>query len=597
MNNWKMKTHYSGEYVSKEDLILKRVPHDDKHSYKYPNHTYDIHYSKYANMDKGINLLKEHLDKNSKVSILVDVDVDGYTSSSILTMAIRNLSKCTIKDIHHTSKVHGLYDNIMNEIINSKCDLLIIPDAASNDIDEIMELSKYMDVLVIDHHDISNDMYYDEYLNIQSGVCLINNQATNNEDSNPHLTGAGLTLRFLEGLYNKLGIPMGYKYYDLAMLGLIGDMADYSDLEIRNIVFRGLENIESKLVKVILQDKINHSIDYKPMDIGFNVNPFINAVTRMGSMEDKHNIFKALSNNDIQTQHIMTKRYRENGKIREKWLSVDYYTFIYNDMQTIKKEQDKQVKTLEKQLYEELSDEGGIAVGLIDEEYKGITGLVANRISRNTRKPTLLLRDRENETELKGSARGNIRVIDDFKTWCQNTNLFTLAEGHDNAFGIGINKHNIDELIQRSMNVAASTEKIYTVDMIFDDNNFPSHKDIEEFYNLQYLTGGSVDELLLGFNKFTIDKRNIISYDSVTKIEMKHWRDNYEFIIFNDNKRTAAMLDQMFNPLVQVDIIGKPSKTCFRGKETIQVIVEDIQIHKEDNIISELPTKITKNIF
>ena len=114
MNNWKMKTHYSGEYVSKEDLILKRVPHDDKHSYKYTNHTYDIHYSKYANMDKGINLLKEHLDKNSKVSILVDVDVDGYTSSSMLTMAIKNLSKCTVKDIHHTSKVRGLYDNIMN---------------------------------------------------------------------------------------------------------------------------------------------------------------------------------------------------------------------------------------------------------------------------------------------------------------------------------------------------------------------------------------------------------------------------------------------------------------------------------------------------
>ena len=593
MINWKVQTHYDGEYVSYEDLILKRVPREDKHSYKYPNHKYDIDPRCYYNMEKGVKIFNDVLKTNKNITILVDVDVDGYTSASMLRMAIKAHSTCDVNIVHHKTKKHGLYDEVIDEIMKTEPMLLIIPDAASNDIEEIWNLGKYMDVIVIDHHDISNERYYDKDIDIQHGLCLINNQAKWNKDSNPHLTGSGLTLRFLQEFYRFRGYDMGYKYYDLAMMGLIGDMADYSDLEIRNIVFKGLENINNELLKVALKDKIPHVYKYEPMDIAFNFNPFINAITRMATMEEKEMVFNALSDNYINATHNVPKRRKIRGKMQLVNITQTRYEYVYDIMSRVKGKQDRTVKKLEEELYGDISNHGGVAIGLIDEEFRGITGLVANRVASNLKKPTLLLRKKQGDSELSGSARGYTRVLDDFKTWCQDTELFHLAEGHDNAFGIKIYEHYIDDLINQSK-VVKKQDKTYHVDIIFNDFNRVTRDDIMTLNKLTYLTGGSVDQLKLSLNNYTVDKDNVKSFNSVTKINTK---EGVELIIFNDNGATVDLLNKTMGNEIQIDVVGIPSINVWFNKTTPQIIVDDIQIHRENNIIGEQPRKINKPIF
>ena len=96
------------------------------------------------------------------------------------------------------------------------------------------------------------------------------------------------------------------------------------------------------------------------------------------------------------------------------------FEYVYDIMSRVKGKQDRTVKKLEEELYGDISNHGGVAIGLIDEEFRGITGLVANRVASNLKKPTLLLRKKQGDSELSGSARGYTRVLDDFKTWMGN---------------------------------------------------------------------------------------------------------------------------------------------------------------------------------
>ena len=101
------------------------------------------------NIDKGIELIKE-LNDNSRVGFIVDCDVDGYTSSAIIIQYLFRIFpnlNCTY--YIHDGKSHGLEEH-WEEISEQGFDLLIIPDAGSND----AEYAKQIDcpILILDHH-------------------------------------------------------------------------------------------------------------------------------------------------------------------------------------------------------------------------------------------------------------------------------------------------------------------------------------------------------------------------------------------------------------------------------------------------------------
>ncbi|WP_330528354.1 hypothetical protein, partial [Clostridioides difficile] len=67
-------------------------------------------YNNYTNIDRAYNCLLKNIRNNNKIGILVDTDVDGYCSSSIIYMFIKfDLQYDNVYYIQHTekAKVHG----------------------------------------------------------------------------------------------------------------------------------------------------------------------------------------------------------------------------------------------------------------------------------------------------------------------------------------------------------------------------------------------------------------------------------------------------------------------------------------------------------
>ena len=95
------------------------------------------------NIDKGYQLLKEQIAQNAKTLIIVDCDCDGFTSSAILLNYLHKIYPEWVENnvffALHDGKSHGLSD-LLNDAM--QYDFVIIPDAGSNDFEEVKKLSE-----------------------------------------------------------------------------------------------------------------------------------------------------------------------------------------------------------------------------------------------------------------------------------------------------------------------------------------------------------------------------------------------------------------------------------------------------------------------
>src|SRR5699024_1292522 len=170
--------------------------------------------------------------------------------------------------------------------------------------------------------------------------------------------------------------------------------------------------------------------------------------------ENKQMIIKALYGHWNEDETIIVNR-RRKSKITGKFNKVDLewsmYEYAHDTLNKIKTKQDKIVMNTKKAMADHL-DLGNLSIITVPKdlvEYRSTTGLIANKFVTENMTPTLVLVEDE-EGNLSGSARGYEGAMKDFRTWCLDTGLFDLAQGHDNAFGVEVSKDNIDKLIELS---------------------------------------------------------------------------------------------------------------------------------------------------
>ena len=134
------------------------------------------------NMDSAMKLFIEEIDKNSKIGVLCDPDVDGTCSTTIMVNFLKEV--CDYEDDNieifiQEGKAHGLSTPVFKQIKNSDIDFLIIPDAATNDEQQIKDLLKDgKRVLILDHHIPSDENMKTIYVDQNNGLIgvIVNNQ-------------------------------------------------------------------------------------------------------------------------------------------------------------------------------------------------------------------------------------------------------------------------------------------------------------------------------------------------------------------------------------------------------------------------------------
>ena len=177
-------------------------------------------FSDLNNIDKGIDVLFEHIGANDMISLVVDPDVDGICSSAALYNYLENMvidegmPKINWDIVTHSGKGHGLSDDIE---INPNTKLIITPDGGSNDFERHKEWKNNgVDILVIDHHVVDKE---------SEDAIVINNQTSDNY-TNKSFSGVGVVYRFLQAIDDRLFSFNADNYLDLVALGNIADVMD-----------------------------------------------------------------------------------------------------------------------------------------------------------------------------------------------------------------------------------------------------------------------------------------------------------------------------------------------------------------------------------
>lgn len=548
----------------------------------------NISFDNYKNMDFAVKNTIYHLTKSSKILIIVDPDADGFTSSSMLYQVLLDIkenynSQSELDIFIQPDKQHGLTESVMDYIMESQPDLLLVPDAGSNDIDELLILSTSgYNTIVIDHHELEKE----ELIDLIENTTIINNQRRNeNTKVNKHLTGVGMVYKFVEGLYHYLNssetkLKDIESYLDLFAIGQIGDASDISDNEIRYNMFKGLNNVNNSLLNSTLKIKNISRKGLTPQDMSFSIIPMINATTRIGNKNERYSLFKGLTI-DKNKDDLVIKNKRKLNKETRKYEYIDFEIpiseSIAEDIIKVKTRQDALVKKEIAKLDGSIDTNQPILVYKTDKIEDGsITGLVAMKLSKKYEKPCFVLLHDKDKNIWSGSARGIDNILDSFKDWCNDTKLFNYAQGHAQAFGVEITDDNLNKLSE-----LIKVSDIKKSDTILVDKKYEndiSCNDVNLAIDYKKIIGGKVSPILLGFENIKINRTDIII--KKTMIEFKIGSVN--FVMWGVPDEIKSLLEVGFSELLNLTMVGEPFETNFSGKSSNKVVIKELFIDDVD---------------
>lgn len=318
----------------------------------------------------------------------------------------------------HDDKTHG----IEMDKIPLDMKLLIIPDASSNDNEQIKKLHELgIEVLILDHHESNNPPDY---------ATIVNNQLC--DYPNKTLSGAGIVWKFIKYLDEKLKLNNADYYTDLAMVGIIGDIMNLNEKETRYIIEQGMNNINNPfLLEMIKKQSYSLKDKITPNGIAFYIVPYINAVIRSGTLDEKFIVFEAML--DIMGNKKIKSGKRGASLNDTESLAEKACRVSSNAKNRQKKIQQKEVEKLETLIQENNMLDNKVLIFALDEDNsvdKNLTGLIANVIMGKYGKPTLVMNHYKNRDEFAGSARapGNCG-FDHFRKFCDESNLVNYAAG------------------------------------------------------------------------------------------------------------------------------------------------------------------------
>ena len=530
------------------------------------------------NIKTGAIWLEETLNKeNSHILLIVDCDVDGFTSSAIMYNYIKAISpNQKISYMLHEHKEHGLQDHTQTIIdSNEFYDLIILPDSSSNDYEYHEVLKEHgMRCLVLDHHEIDDDQP------ISDNACIINNQLSPNY-SNKELTGAGVAWQFCRYFDQVKGYHHSDSLIDLAALGVCGDMGSVLELENRYIMLYGFGHVKNYFFKCAIEKQAySMNNEVTPISVAFYIVPMMNAMIRMGSMEEKERLFLGLIDGHKQ---VPCNKRGAKGTMEE--VAIESLRECTNAKAKQNRLTDQMVSELEQKIFKyDLLENKILFIRLNDDdEYPSeVTGLTAMKLAAKYKRPTILARLND-----EGYDRGSIRNVadcelQDLKKFLNDSGYFEWVQGHANAAGASILDSNLrafHEYANEALKDINFNEGMYDVNFIRE----PNASDLEDLiYDLASNTniyGQGNPEPLIFVPNIYLDNTDY-KVIGTNKDTVRFEKNGVIFIKFH----ASDLIEQLGKcNEIKISVVGKPNINEWMGDQSAQLFIEDYEV--VDNLL------------
>ena len=476
-------------------------------------------------------------------------------------------------------------DDKIDWIEQQNFNLVICPDAASYDIEEHKRLwQQGIDCICLDHHDIPKDDNGNDILPNKEYAIVVNNQLSP-QYTNKSLCGVGVVYKFCEVLDDILGIKQAQNYLDLVALGEIADVMDRTNIETNYLMLEGLSCIENKGFQTLLNAQ-SFSLKEKsifpysgltPIDIAFYIAPLINAVTRVGTLEEKEAMLYCF----IEPDKLLpsTKRGAKEGNT--EFAAEQAARVGKNAKSRQDKLKEKALDIIDFKIQKNNLDSNNIIIVEIEPEDNiapEIGGLVAMSIVNKYHKPVMIGR-KNTKNELQGSIRSdaNFLGLSSFKHFLEESKLMLYVAGHDNAAGWGLLENNYEQLLKYGNTYLNKEdfENCYLVDYILkaQDNNSEL---LFELAKHPELFGNQIDEIKIIIENISLSNISIMGQN---KDSIKISYNGIDYIKFKDLDFIEEVVN---NRMKNLRVLVRLNINYFAGKTNLQGFIEDYEFYKDE---------------
>ncbi|MEP2775122.1 MAG: single-stranded-DNA-specific exonuclease RecJ [Luteolibacter sp.] len=500
-------------------------------------------------MQPAVARILEAVDRGEKISIYGDYDVDGISSITLMRKILYSYGIEPATFIpRRGSEGYGLSIAALDRCIeeNGKPDLLISVDCGTVSINEVAHLrSLGVEVIIVDHHEPLEDQRPD-------CTALVNPKCS--EDFT-YLCAAGVVFKLGHALLKTR--PSGLDLKELLDLVAVATIADIVPLigENRLLVRHGLKRLPTSLNPGLraLQEVAGLNGSITSMDVGFRISPRINAAGRMDFPED------ALAT-------LTTDCRRTAGELAQK---LDSYN----------RERQNHEALIRKEAIEQLSegfDPAKDPIIVIGSRawHHGVVGIVASRLMRQYYKPAFVIAIDENGIG-KGSGRSieGISLVEAIRS-CSDDLI--AGGGHAMAAGLSIQEEKMPEFRKNfaSYVLANTTEEDRKPRLVYDAEIPFSilSLDFLSSYELLQPFGNSNPQPVFVAREVGLSRPPFHMKNHHLRLMLRQGYHEQDAVFFSGGERDL--------PDPPWDIAFTIDRNTFRGKTTLQIIIQDVIAHQ-----------------
>ncbi len=391
-------------------------------------------------MDRAVDRIEEAIQKNEKILIFGDYDVDGVLSVVIMLKALSGLGAEVDYFIPERLKEgYGIKETHLQVAKDKAARLVVSVDCGIKAV-AFTEKAKTLglDVIITDHHLPGDEL--------PQAVALLNPVLKESGYPNPGLAGVGVVFKLLQALLEKRGKSAHLPHY--AKLVAIGTIADVASLRGENRLLvksglKGLANVSNRGLRSLLEECGCLDKRVSEGEVGFRIAPRINAAGRMASADDAVRLF--LSDDDSESQRL-ARRLSELNSRRQN-------------------EEDKIFSAAERRIRE----------GGLDKRYKmlvlgcetwhrGIIGIVASKLKDTYNRPVLLFAYEDGKAQGSGRSISELSLIECLDA-CRD--VFLDYGGHPLAVGcvlprerMGLLRERINRVVDERLRIEDLQRKV-----------------------------------------------------------------------------------------------------------------------------------------
>ena len=369
-------------------------------------------------MAKARDTIRRAIEQGKKIAVFGDYDVDGVTSTCVMTRVLRSLGA----DVRHyipdrLSEGYGLSMGAMDRLAQDGIGLIVTVDSGVSAFEEIARARELgMEVVVTDHHECREEL--------PDANAVVNPKRADSIYPFAELAGVGVAFKLASALAGD-GQQRAVleQYADLVALGTVADVMPLIG-ENRIIVAAGLRRMaetQNVGLSMLLHESGQQGKRLTASTISFILAPRINAAGRLGHADMAAELFLT---DDPRRAQTLAMALCEQNKQRQ----ATENQILEQALQKLRRE------------YDPLEDQVIVLAG--EEWHHGVIGIVSSRICDRYACPTVLIALEDGIG--KGSGR-SVKGFNLYEALCDSAPLLERFGGHELAAGLTIREENIQQ--------------------------------------------------------------------------------------------------------------------------------------------------------